>query len=177
MHDTQQRQSQLLIKAIFVCPFWLQILFCKWSNKRVRKHAQTHDEQQTRRHKFSHSAEPFLKPGLIFVWIIGLCAYRLHHIAGLKPYYQPIEREKRFLTSTHCRTVTIQIQKDKHLCGVQQKHTCQSWNMLLHGGKKKAVGQARQSLRFCLIRSESCCNNCFSPFRENKQILLNCFWL
>lgn len=52
-------------------------------------HNSQHTETCT--HKLSHSTEPFPKPGLIFVWIIGLCAYRLHHIGRLKPYYQPIE--------------------------------------------------------------------------------------
>lgn len=58
-------------------------------------HTTANTNTHTDMHKFFHSTEPFLKPGLIFVWIIGLCAYRLHHIGRLKPYYQPIELEKR----------------------------------------------------------------------------------
>lgn len=75
---------------------------------------------------------PFLKPGLIFVWIIGLCAYQQHHIGRLKPYYQPIEKEKRFSTSTHSHALTIHFTKThKHLFDIQQKHTFSSWNTLL----------------------------------------------
>lgn len=106
------------IKLFFVYPFWLQILFSEWSNKCASKHAQcTLSSQHTRTrmctnpHKFSHSAKPFFKPGLIFVWIIGLCAYRLHHIGRLKPYFQTIQWEKRFLTSTHSHAFTSRFHK------------------------------------------------------------------
>ncbi len=120
VHKTEKFASYS-IKLFFVYPFWLQILFSKWSNKCVSKHAQCTRNRQhahtctqtcTHSHKFSHSTEPFLKPGLIFVWIIGLCAYRLHHIGGLKPYYQPIEWEKRFSTSTHSHALASRFHKD-----------------------------------------------------------------
>lgn len=99
-------------------------------------------------HKFSHSTEPFLKPGLIFVWIIGLCAYRLHHIGRLKPYYQPIEWGKGvFDKHTESRAhKPVSQRHTQHLFNMQQKHTFWSWNAPRHGSELRGLSRARQKL-------------------------------
>lgn len=146
--------------------------------------ANTHRHARTNLHTFSHSTEPFLKPGLIFIWIIGLCAYRLHHIGRLKPSYRPIERQKRFLTSRQSHSVTSRFRKGTQTFVEHVTKEHRLWAELhrsLKARTKVLAELARSWGRFRFIYSESCYNNCsffslFSP-RGSKQILFwKCYW-
>lgn len=150
-------------------------------------HTTANTHARTHTHKFSHSAEPFLKPGLIFVWIIGLCAYRLHHIGRLKPYYQPIEWRKKGFWQAHIVTHSqASFTKTlKHLFNMQQKHTFSSWNAPRHDSKNQGLSRASQKFEAgsaSFILKAPVIIACFFfplfPSRESKQILLwKCYWL
>ena len=134
----------------------------------VHTHPTSHTRTFTNSHKFSHSAQPFLKPGLIFVWIIGLCAYRPHHIGRLKPYYRPIEWGKRFSTSAHSHALPSRFHKrHKNIYSTRDKrHTFSSWNAPRHDSESRGPGWGSQKFEAgsgSFILKAAVIIVCFSP--------------